>query len=101
MVVEVWVMTIIQGKLVQAMDWSKRRAEANKRQLPSINTRVMQPATGLANRYIAVNEFKSYEERYEFWNNLSDEIQALTKEMLENNYFVPNTTEHYFYDVVS
>ncbi len=100
MILEVGVMTLTAGKEDENADYTKRRVPANKRQLPSINTRVLRPTTGKMNKQIVVNEFASYDERESFWNNLSDEIKELIKEQRENEYAVPGSSERYVYEVV-
>ena len=100
MILEVWVMTTTPGKEDESIDYTKRRTQAHKRQLPSINSRVLRPTTGKMNKKIVVDEFASYDERDRFWNNLSDEIKELIKEMNEKEYWVPGSGERYVYEVV-
>ncbi len=100
MILNVLVVTIAPGKEDEYADYNKRRVQASKRQLPSINTRVLRPTTGKMNKKIIVNEFASYDEMESFLNNRSDELKELIKEMNEKEYFVPGSLERYVYEVV-
>ena len=44
-----------------------------------------------------MNEFESYAARQEFWENLSDEMQALMKEHIEKACIIDGSLEHYYY----
>ena len=94
--------TISPGKGSQAVDFTKRAAEANNKALPGINSSVMRPTTGNTTRLMLVNTFESHGQREQFLKDQRNnpEWQAISKEMAENEYFVPGTMERYIYDIL-
>ena len=98
MFIETWVAKATAGKFSEAVDMWKRYAQAAMRQQPKMRSRIFHPETGNMNTILAMNEFESYADRLEFWENLGDEMQALIAETQEKKLFMHDSMDHYYFD---
>ena len=98
MVIEVWVETVLPGKMGEVRD--SVREWKGFWQSHGVNARGMTPHTGkMGSKFITVLEFDSYADREKFWGNLPDDIMKKMSEARKALYEL-NALEHYYYDVI-
>lgn len=96
---ETWVFTIMPGKTADAVGLCKRAAE-NGKNTGMVNSFAIRPATGNMNKVIIMNQFKSAEDRTEWYHSgkmNSEEGVAIMKEIRETACFDETKTEHHYF----